>query len=115
MAGVSRRPPKAQKAHKGRNRRVVETEAEVTQLRLELAEAREKLRQVEQGGADAFLARRLAELEEGRQVARGQAVEATVARSRAEAELRALQDAIEKAPGLWGWLLRKAKARLEER
>src|SRR5689334_7919696 len=85
---------RAQKTAKGPNRRVAELEAEVTQLRRELAEARAKLQQIEQGGADAFLARRLAELEEGQMVARGQAVEAAVARSRAEAELRALQDAI---------------------
>jgi sigma54-dependent transcription regulator len=90
----------------------MQLEAENTQLRRELDEARAALRQVEQGGADAFLARRLAELEEGRLVARGQVVEATIARSKAEAALRSLQDAIEKAPGLSGWLLRRAQKRL---
>lgn len=108
---MSRRQP--QKSGKGGARRAAQLEAENTQLRRELAEARAALRQVEQGGADAFLARRLAELEEGRQVARGQAVEATVARSKAEANLAALQDAIGKAPGLAGWLLRRAKRKLE--
>jgi sigma54-dependent transcription regulator len=107
---LSRRPQ--QKAAKGGSRRVAQLEAENTQLRRELAEARAALQQVEQGGADAFLARRLAELEEGRQVARGKAVEATVARSKAEAALQALQDAIGKAPGLSGWLLRRAQRRL---
>jgi hypothetical protein len=104
------RPPKAAKV---RNRRALHLEAELVQLRRELAEARAALQQVEQGGADAFFARRLAQLEEGQQVARGQAVEATVAKSRAEAELRALRNAIEKAPGFAGWLLRRAQRRLE--
>lgn len=104
------RPPKAAKV---RNRRANHLEAEVEQLRRELAEARAALQAVEQGGTDAFFARRLAQLEEGQQVARGQAVEAAVAKSRAEGELRALRNAIEKAPGLAGWLLRRAKRRLE--
>jgi multidrug resistance efflux pump len=106
---VSRRP---HKAAKGGHRRLAQLEAENAQLRRELDDARAALRQVEQGGADAFLARRLAELEEGRLVARGQVVEATVAKSKAEAALRSLQDAIEKAPGLSGWLLRRAQKRL---
>ncbi len=72
---------------------------------------RDTLHQIEQGSADAFFAKRRAELEEGQLVARGQAVEAAAARSRAEAELRALQDAIVKAPGVYGWLLRRAQRR----
>jgi hypothetical protein len=44
-------------------------------------------------------------------VARGQALEAAAARARAEAELRALKDAIGKATGLSGWLLRRAGRR----
>lgn len=91
----------------------MQLETENAQLRRELADARAALHQVEQNGADAFLARRLAELEEGRQVARGQAVEATVARSKAEAKLAALQDAIGKAPGISGWLLRRASRKLQ--
>jgi hypothetical protein len=68
---------------KGGNRQVARLEAEVAQLRQQLATAQAALHQVEQGGADAFLARRLAALEEGQQVARGQALEAAAARSRA--------------------------------
>lgn len=102
-----------QKSGKGGARRATQLEAENAQLRRELADARAALRQIEQSGADAFLARRLAELEEGRQVARGQAVEATVARSKAEAKLASLQDAISKAPGLSGWLLRRASRKLQ--
>jgi len=83
-------------------------------LRQELANTQTTLKQLEQGGADAFLTRRLTELAEGQRVARGQAVEAVVARSRAEAELRALEDAVGKAPGLSGWLLRRAEKRLRK-
>ena len=83
-------------------------------MRQELAAARAALQQIERSGTDDFIGRRLAELEAGQQVARGQAVEAAVARSRAEAELRALRDAIGKAPGFNGWLLRRAQQRLQE-
>ena len=110
--GMSRMNRRPQRAPKGKNRRVAELEAEITQLRQELADTQTTLKQLEQGGADAFLTRRLAELAEGQRVARGQAVEAVVARSRAEAELRALEDAIGKAKGLSGWLLRRAQKRL---
>lgn len=103
------RPPKSAK---GNNRRVAQLEAELAQLRQQLATAQAALAQVEQGGADAFFARRLAQLEEGQQVARGQALEAAAARSRAEGQLRVLQAAIEKAPGLSGWLMRRARRRL---
>jgi hypothetical protein len=109
---MSRRP---QRAPKRRNHRVAELEAEITRLHQELANIHATLTQLEQGGGDAFLARRIAELEDGQRVARGQAVEAVVARSRAEAELRALEDAIGKAPGLSGWLLRRAQKRLRQR
>jgi hypothetical protein len=108
---MSRRP---QRAPKRKNHRVAELEAEITRLYQELANIHATLKQLEQGGADAFLARRIAELEEGQRVARGQAIEAVVARSRAEAELRALEDAIGKAQGLSGWLLRRAKKRLRQ-
>lgn len=113
QAGLNRQRP--QKAAKGQTRRVVLLEAELAQLRGELAAARVKVQQAEPGGADAFFARRIAELEEGQQVARGQAVEAAVARSRAEAKLQALQDAIGKVPGVYGWLLRRAQRRLDGR
>ncbi|MBO1080977.1 hypothetical protein [Roseomonas haemaphysalidis] len=107
---------RSQKGFRGKSQRkqgrAAAPQAELERLRAELAEARAQLRRVEQEGADGFLAKRLADLEEGRQVARGQAVEATVARARAEAQLQALRDAIGKAPGLSGWLLRRAQRRL---
>jgi predicted nucleic acid-binding Zn-ribbon protein len=83
-------------------------EAEVARLKRELADARERLAAIERDGIDAFTRRRLAELEEARQVARGQALEAAVARSKAEADLKSLRDAIEGAPGLRGRVLRWA-------
>jgi hypothetical protein len=85
--------------------------AEISRLRRELEEARALLKQVELGGSDAgqlVLAKRMASLEEDRQVARGHAVEASLARSKAEAELRALRQSIKQATGLRGWLLRRA-------
>ncbi|MDB5370011.1 MAG: hypothetical protein JWP20_1569 [Roseomonas sp.] len=85
--------------------------SEISRLRRELEDARGLLRQIELGGTEAgqlVVARRLAALEEERQIARGQAVEAALARSKAEAELKALRDAIRHAPGLRGWLLRRA-------
>ena len=87
--------------------------AAVARLAAELAEARARLEQVERHGIEAATARRLAALEEGQQVARGQAVDAALARSRAEAELRRLREAIGAAPGLRGWLLRRAARGLE--
>jgi len=88
---------------------------EISSLRRELEEARALLKQVEMSKTEAgslTLARRLATLEEERQIARGHAVEASLARSKAEAELRALQNAIDKAPGFHGWLLRRARKRM---
>ena len=108
---MSRRP---QRASKRKNHLVAELEAEITRLHQELANIYATLKQLEQGGADAFLTRRIAELDEGQRVARGQAVEAVVARSRAEAELQALEYALGKAPGLSGWLLRRAQKRLRK-
>ncbi len=86
--------------------------SEVAQLRVELAEAREKLAVVTREGLDAYTARRLADLEEARLIARGQALEAAAARSRAEYELAALRSAIERTPGLRGRLLRWAAREL---
>jgi hypothetical protein len=85
--------------------------AEIDRLRRDLSQAQARIEQLEQGGADPLVARRLAELEEGQKVARGLAVDASIARSRAEAELKALRDAIEKVPGIHGWLLRRAMRR----
>ncbi|UPG73111.1 hypothetical protein MVG78_02715 [Roseomonas gilardii subsp. gilardii] len=94
-------------------------EAEIARLRQELREARATLERLalerEPEAARTALSRRLAELEEARQVARGHAVEAALARSRAEADLQALRNAISHAPGLSGWLLRRAQRRLEEK
>lgn len=85
--------------------------AEVERLQRELTDARARLDALVRG-VDTFATRRIAELEEARQVARGQALEAAAARSRAEAELRALRDAIEGAPGLRGRLVRWAARRV---
>ncbi|MFC3126423.1 hypothetical protein ACFOD4_15265 [Pseudoroseomonas globiformis] len=88
---------------------------EISRLRQELEQARTLLQQIEQNRTEAgslMLARRLATLEEERQVARGHAVDAALERSRAEAELKRLRDAIQKAPGLQGWLLRRAARKL---
>lgn len=96
-------------------RQAMDPGREISSLRRELEEARALLKQVELNRTEAgslMLARRLATLEEERQVARGHAVEASLARSKAEAELRALQNAIDKAPGFYGWLLRRARRRL---
>ena len=89
----------------------------MARLRRELEEARAALRRAEEDGVhpgtDAELARRMAALREGQQVARGQAVEAALARSRAEAELAAMRASIGAVPGLRGWLLRRlAKGRV---
>ena len=96
-----------------------QAETEIVRLRQELREARATLERLalarEPEAARAALSRRLAELEEARQVARGHAVEAALARSRAEADLQALRNAISRAPGLSGWLLRRAQRRLEEK
>ena len=81
---MRRRPPKPARGMRHRS----DPKAEIVQLRRELEEARARLRVVEQNGADDFLRRRLAELEEHRQVARGQAVEAAVAKSRATDSIR---------------------------
>ncbi|MBL6455504.1 hypothetical protein JMJ55_09230 [Belnapia sp. T6] len=94
-------------------RRAAQPEAgELTSLRAALAAAEAKIRRMEDEGLDAFARRRIAELEAGQLVARGQAVEAAVAKSRAEGELQALRNAIGKAPGLNGWLLRRAMRRM---
>ncbi|WP_426955623.1 hypothetical protein [Muricoccus radiodurans] len=88
-------------------------EAEVARLSGELTEARTRLKHIEQHGIAVATAQRLAALEEGQMVARGQALEAIRARSQAEAEFRALQKAIHDAPGVAGWLLRRAVRHLK--
>jgi septation ring formation regulator EzrA len=84
------------------------TASEVEALRRELAEVRGQLGSLTRDGVEAYTRRRLAELEEARGIARGQALEAAAARARAEAELTALRRAIERVPGLRGRLLRWA-------
>jgi hypothetical protein len=103
---MSRRPPRKSSARPEGS--FAELRTEIDRLRRELAQAQARILQLEQGGADPLVAKRLAELEEGQKVARGLAVDAAVARSRAEADLKAFRDTIEKAPGLRGWLLRRA-------
>jgi hypothetical protein len=92
-----------------------ELRAEIDRLRRELTQAQARIRQLEQGGGEPLAARRIAELEEGQKVARGLAVEAALARSRAEGELKTLRGALERAAGLHGWLLRRALRRLDGR
>lgn len=105
-----RRPTRPNKPP--RSRQDAAQPADIEQLRRDLAEAQRRLREIEEAGADAYLKRRMAELDEARLVARGQALDAASARGKAEAELRALKDAIGKAPGLAGWLMRRAQRRL---
>ncbi|MGG5823977.1 hypothetical protein [Falsiroseomonas sp. HW251] len=92
--------------------RAGDLQADVEQLRRELAAAQRQLEEVAHSGADAYAKRRMEVLDEARLVARGQALEAAAARAKAEAELRALTDAIAKAPGLSGWLVRRACRKL---
>ncbi|SDB73273.1 hypothetical protein [Belnapia rosea] len=109
------RPPRPAKPKgaRGQGRRLVQLEAELAETRAKLARAEASLQEFEKGGVEAYAARRIAVLEEGQQVARGQAVEAAIAKSRAEGELKALRDAIGKVPGFHGWLLRKAVKKLD--
>jgi hypothetical protein len=107
---MTRRPPRPGAPKADRN--FAALRAEVERLQQELAATRAALQRAESGGADPLIARRIAELEEGQKVARGIAVEAALAKSRAEAELRALQNAIGKVRGFEGWLLRRAQRRL---
>lgn len=108
MRKATPRPGKPKKAKAPRG----DSAAEVERLTRELAEAQAKLQQIETQGVDAFTARKMEALLEAAQVARGQALDASLARNKAEGELRALQHAIEAAPGPRGWLLRRAMRRL---
>lgn len=103
---MSRRPPRKNSARPESS--FAELRAEIDRLRRELTQAQTRILQLEQGGADPLVAKRLAELEEGQKVARGLALDAAAARSRAEAELKAVRRSIERAPGFRGWLLRRA-------
>jgi predicted nucleic acid-binding Zn-ribbon protein len=98
---------------KGPSPRAADLVTEVARLTRELDECRARLKQIEKHGIAKVTAQRLAALEEGQQVARGQAVDATLAKSKAEAQLRSLQKAIAEAPGPMGWLVRRAARRLQ--
>jgi thioredoxin-like negative regulator of GroEL len=106
---MARRPGAKAPARGARN--FAELKAEIDRLLRELARAEQRIQALEMGGADPLVAKRLAELEEGQKIARGLAVEAAVAKGRAEAELKALQRQIDEAPGLYGWLLRRMRKR----
>jgi hypothetical protein len=86
--------------------------AEIERLSRELDEMRAKMREIEDQGLDAFTAKKIESLIEAAQIARGQALDAALERTRAQGELRALRSAIENAPGPGGWLLRRAARRL---
>lgn len=90
-----------------------EKDAEIARLTRERDEAQAKLQQIEAQGVDAFTARKIETLLEAAQIARGQAFDASLARNKAEGELRALQKAIADARGPSGWFLRRAARRLQ--
>lgn len=91
---------------------VDDKDAEIARLTQELTDAQARLRDIEERGIDAFTVGKIDALLEAAQVARGQALEAAVARNKAEADLRALERAIAEARGPTGWLLRRAARRL---
>lgn len=109
---MTRRPRTARPAGKSKNSGEATASSEVERLSRELAEARARLGQIEDHGVDAFTARKIEALIEAAQIARGQALDAALERTKAQGELRALRDAIEKASGPAGWLLRRAARRL---
>lgn len=87
-------------------------DAVIARLRQELADARATIKDIEERGTDAFTARKIEALLDAAQTARGQALDASLARSKAESELHALEKAITEARGLAGWLLRRAARRV---
>ena len=91
-----------------------DAEAEIARLTRELDEARSRLRDIEEKGTDAYTARKIETLIEAAQIARGHAFDASLLRSRAEGDLRALERAILEASGPFGWLLRRAARRVLE-
>ncbi|MDB5382790.1 MAG: hypothetical protein JWO26_2422 [Rhodospirillales bacterium] len=86
--------------------------AGIERLSRELDEAQAKLCQTGEQDADAFTAKKIETLIEAALTARGQALEAALERAKAQGELRELRDAIQKAPGPMGWLLRRAARRV---
>lgn len=91
---------------------VQEKDAEIARLVRDLAEAQVQLREIEERGTEAYTARKIEGLLEAAQIARGQALDASLARNRAEGELRTLERAIMEARGPSGWLLRRAARRV---
>lgn len=89
-----------------------EKDAEIARLTRDLAEAQARLREIEEKGTEAYTARKIEALLEAAQIARGQAFDASLARNRAEGELRTLERAIMGARGPSGWLLRRAARRV---
>lgn len=87
-------------------------DAVIARLTQELADARATIKEIEERGTDAFTARKIEALLGAAQTARGQALDASLARSKAEGELRALEKAINETRGLAGWLLRRAARRV---
>jgi signal transduction protein with GAF and PtsI domain len=87
-------------------------DAEIARLTQALAEAHATIKELETQGIDAFTARKIESLLAAAQVARGQALDASLARSKAEGELRTLEKAITEARGPAGWLLRRAARRV---
>lgn len=89
-----------------------EKDAEIARLAGDLAEAQARLREIEEKSTEAYTARKIESLLEAAQIARGQAFDASLARNRAEGELRILERAIMDARGPSGWLLRRAARRV---
>lgn len=106
--GVARR----QNGHPGNSTSKHEVEGEIGRLTRELEEARTRLRDIEEEGTEAYTARKIETLMEAGQVARGHAFDASLARNRAESDLRKLERAILEARGPFGWLLRRAARRV---
>jgi predicted nucleic acid-binding Zn-ribbon protein len=93
-------------------KQAAEKDAEISRLAGELADAQARLKEIEDRGTDAFMAQKIEALLAAAQFARGQAFDASLARNRAEGELRALEKAISEARGPAGWLLRRAARRV---
>lgn len=91
---------------------VDDKDAEIARLTRDLADARATIKEIEDRGTDAYTARKIEGLLAAAQVARGQALDASLERSKAEGELRALERAITEARGPAGWLLRRAARRV---
>ncbi len=99
-------------ATRGNAVRADDKDAVIAHLTQELADARATIKAIEDQGIDALTAKKIEALLGAAQTARGQALDASLARSKAEGELRALERAISESRGLGGWLLRRAARRV---